>query len=819
MLICPQDIKTIAEHCHGEIEGKKETLAIIANILLDSRVQHFLPETLFIALKTQKNNGHHYIESLYTSGLRFFLVNTDFNTDPFPEATFIKVENTLNALQLWASNHRAQYNIPIVAVTGSNGKTIVKELFAQLTEKKVLLCKSPKSFNSQIGVPLSVLQLNASHTLGIFEAGISQPKEMEKLEAILKPTHGVFTNVLTAHLENFENQQALAQEKAILFNHCKTVICSHNTAKMLGYPPNYVPLVNQEKLPSTVGRFYGISRENNGTGFHIEHNSGAYNVQLPFTDSVYQENALTAIALCIELNLTSSLAQVSQLKKIAMRLELIKGQGSNLILNDAYSNDISSIKVALDYQDSQKLPYKNSVIISDIPEPGKNPEATYQNLVELLNSKKLYRIITVGVQLEKYSHAFKAEEYQHFPTSEKLMQWLQKEPLQREFILIKGGRSFRFEQVVKVLQAQGHETVLEINLSAMEHNLNCFKSIITPKTGIIAMVKAFGYGSGAAEVADMLSYNQIDYLAVAYVDEGISLRKAGITTPIMVMHPHVNDTKSLLKYTLEPVVYSETLFEALTEELTENVVLTIHLKLETGLNRLGFTGMELDRLLPLLTQKSNVKVKSCFSHLAASGNPNEDAYSKKQAETLLELHQKLEENLNYSVKKHIVNSDGILRFPAYHFDYVRLGIGLHGLSSNAEMQSKLEIVATLKSKITQIKTLQKGETCGYDRKYVAPENNTKIAIIPIGYADGIPRLLGNGNYTFLINGKLAHTVGNICMDMCMVNVTEITCKSGDECIIFGENKNIKELAKAAQTIPYEILTNISNRVKRIYFRA
>jgi alanine racemase len=816
MIICPHTIAQINAACKGLLMGEPHE-GTINFVITDSRVNHFFQESVFIAIKTQKNDGHNYIDTLYKKGLKVFLVNQGFNTTKFPDATFIIVDDTLKALQRWAKLHRSKFNLPVIAITGSNGKTIVKELLAQLLIKDYNIVRSPKSYNSQLGVPLSLLQIEEKHQLAIIETGISKPGEMSVLQPLVKPTIGIFTNALTAHLSNFKNHEELIKEKAILFKEADKVLAPNAVAEILDYPKNYWVWSENEAISPKAKNIFSVKGLNKANeGISIFSPKQEYLIQPPYRDLVYRENATVAAMLCIMLKKEKALENIPTLKKVNMRLELIKGIGSNLIINDAYSNDLSSFKVALDYQDSQNIPLKHSLLFSDLPEPGNNPQETYSQLIELINHKKLFRVIGVGENLSNYKEKIKAENTHFFKSQLELGVWLNQGSINQELLLVKGGRNFQFEKAINQLQAQGHETVLEINLTAMEHNLNVFKSTLNEKTGLIAMVKAFGYGTGAAEVADMLAFNRVDYLAVAYTDEAVALRKAGNSLPIMIMSPHASELETILKYNLQPVIFNLRLLDSFIERLSQQQTLSIHLKIETGLNRLGFQYNELDSVVQKI-KSSSLNVATCFSHLAASGDENHDRFTRKQNTTFLKAFDKISAAFSYTIKKHILNSDGITRFPEFQYDFVRLGIGLHGVSSHKEIQQRLETTATFKTKIIQIKHLQKGDSCGYGRAFIASQDTT-IAVIPVGYADGLSRILSNGKGYVFVNGAKANIIGNICMDLTMIDVTNIAVNQGDEVEIFGKNISLKALANLSNTIPYEVLTNISARVKRIYIR-
>ena len=802
---------------------------IITKIITDSRKVVSFENTLFFALVSKRNDGHKYISDLYQKGYRNFVISSypdDFND--YPEAGFIFVKDTLKALQALAAFKRKQSKFPVIGITGSNGKTIVKEWLSQLLSDDYNLVKNPKSYNSQIGVPLSVWQINKEHNFGIFEAGISEPDEMSNLQAIIQPTIGIFTNIGHAHDENFINQTQKISEKLKLFTKVDTLI----------YCADYLEIkerILKSEVFKTIKVFtwsskskadlsiISIDKNNRKTCISAIYNEDNINIDISFTDDASIENAIHCWACLLLLGYNQQVIsnRMKLLHPIAMRLELKEGINNCAVINDSYSSDFNSLTIAIDFLNQQKQHKKKTIILSDILQSGRDENDLYSEIADLLTKKGIDRIIGIGKAISKQSDKFSIEKIFYETTDEFLKNFVFS-TFNKESILLKGARIFEFEKISLLLQQKAHETVLEINLNALIHNLNFYRSKIKPETRLMAMVKAFSYGSGSYEIASLLQFHHVDYLTVAYADEGVELRKAGISLPVMVMNPDEQSFDSILKNNLEPEIYSMRVYKLLEEAINQYVVdenqqIKIHIKLDTGMHRLGFEMNELPDLLHKIKNNPNIKVESCFSHLAGAENEVFDDFTKKQIHLFNEMSSVICNKLEYPVLKHILNSAGILRFPEAQFDMVRLGIGLYGIASIGEEQKDLENVGTLRTIISQIKKIPVNESVGYSRKWIANKDSV-IAIIPIGYADGLNRKLGNGVGKVLINNKFAPIIGNVCMDMCMIDITEIEAKENDEVIIFNDKYTVSEIAKLLDTIPYEILTGISRRVKRVYYQ-
>ncbi len=798
----------------------------IADILIDSRRLINPEHCIFIALVTKKNDGHKYIKEVFDKGIRNFIISEP--AAALEDTNCILVENTLTALQKIAAAHRTAFDIPVFGITGSNGKTIIKEWLFQLLSPDYTITRSPKSYNSQVGVPLSVWQLKPETEMGIFEAGISEPDEMGKLQPIIQPTIGIFTNIGQAHSENFIHVQQKVGEKLKLFTKVETLI----------YTPDYHDIqetIIKSGILDNINTFtWSRKQEANltitGTSMAGEHQiqiSGIYNKQkiaitIPFTDEASVENAIHCWAAMLYFGYKNDVIarRMLGLQPIAMRLELKEGINHCSIINDSYNSDINSLKIALDFLNQQKQHAKKTVILSDILQTGLNENDLYSEIAGLLEQKGVTKIIGIGNTISKQSSKFSMDKLFFASTQEFISKFAFAE-FQNETILLKGARVFEFEQISQALQQKAHETVLEINLNALINNLNYYRKKIDPQTKIMAMVKAFSYGSGSFEIANILEFHHIDYLAVAYADEGVELRKAGIKTPIMVMNPDEQSFDAIIKHGLEPEIYNFRSLNLLEEATKSNIIpdnkpVKVHIKLDTGMHRLGFTEDETDALIEKLLQMKLIYVQSVFSHLAASEDPKEDEFSNLQISRFVTMAEKIRAGTDHPILMHILNSAGISRFPHAHFDMVRLGISLYGISNAGQDKGNLESVSTLRSTISQIKTVKPGETIGYNRQWKA-ENEMRIATIPVGYADGLNRKLSNGVGRVFIKGEPAIIVGNICMDMCMVDITNIDAAEGDDVIIFGKEHPITELAVTLETIPYEVLTNISRRVKRVYY--
>ena len=802
----------------------------INDILVDSRRVFKVENTLFFALTSKRNDGHKYIAELYQRGLRNFVISDPgFDFQPFPDAHFIFVRKTLDALQALAAAWRRKFDIPVIGITGSNGKTIIKEWLYQLISPDQRVIRSPKSYNSQIGVPLSVWQLEKDYQLAIFEAGISEPEEMAKLQQIIRPTIGIFTNIGEAHSENFINRLQKAGEKLKLFSRVETLIyCSDHAeiqeiiikSEILGSigsftwsrkQPADLFITEVKKNGKKTTRIAGIFKENK-----IE-------ISIPFTDDASVENAIHCWATMLYLGYNQEVIsrRMPLLTPIAMRLELIEGINNCTIINDSYNSDINSLAIALDFLHQQTQQKEKTIILSDILQSGKSDVYLYGKIAELLLQKEVRRLIGIGPAISRQAEHFNLEKV-FYPSTEAFLKTFSFTRFQNEAILLKGARVFEFEQISQALQQKAHETVLEINLNALIHNLNYYRAKVKPGTKIMAMVKASSYGNGSFEIANALQFHQVDYLAVAYADEGVELRKAGITLPIMVMNPDEASFDSIITQNLEPEIYNFRVLHLLEEAIKRNIIpknkpVKIHLKIDTGMHRLGFEAHEADVLIENIMQNSRLYVQSIFTHLAASEDSSENDFTESQISLFKEVSSKMTEKLGYPVLRHVLNTAGVSTFPHAQFEMVRLGIGMYGISPLPQEQPDLENVSTLRSSVSQIKNIKKGETIGYNRAGIAGSDIT-VATIPIGYADGLSRVLSNGKGHLLVAGKMVTIVGNVCMDMCMADVTGLNVKEGDEVIVFGNDRSINDLAREMETIPYEILTGISKRVKRMYFQ-
>jgi Alr-MurF fusion protein len=794
-------------------------------LLTDSRSLSFPEESVFFALKTARNDGHRYIPDLYKRGLRNFVISSkSFEIDSYPEANIVWVSDTLKALQHLAGVHRQQFDCPVVAITGSNGKTIVKEWLWQLLREDLYITRSPRSYNSQIGVPLSVWQMDEKTEMAIFEAGMSLKGEMEKLREVIQPTMGILTNIASAHQENFYSMEEKAAEKIKLFTQCSQVI----------YCKDQVLSEQALKAQVSADRLFGWScideqaplfiRKKTESGLrtliYYTFKEQERSFLLPFSDEASIENAVNCLAVMLLRGLSAPVIAVrmGSLEPVGMRLEVKEGKNNCVIINDSYNADVNALELALDFQyrRSAGASMKRTLILSDILQSGQSPDILYQKVAEMLKNKRVDRFIGVGYELSAHAHLFPMQT-NFFLQTDRLLRSGLLDQLRNESILIKGSRAFGFEEVSERLSLKVHETVLEVNLDALVHNVNYFRSCLNPRTLMVCMVKAAGYGSGALEIARTLQTHAVDVLAVAVADEGVELRHGGIHIPILVMNPEFGSFSTIFEYKLEPEIYSFKLLDAFIREAEREGVRNypIHLKLDTGMHRLGFEEKDLGELLRRLKGQDSLRVRSVFSHLAGSDETKFDDFTRQQLQLFEALSNRLLAAFPHRILRHILNSAGIDRFADYQYDMVRLGIGMYGISPVAE--DKLLNVSSLKTMILQIRTLESDQTVGYGRKGVL-HRPSRIATLPIGYADGLDRHLGNGTGEVLIHGKRAPIIGNICMDACMVDITDIEAEEGDEVLLFGDGLTLSEVAEKLGTIPYEILTSISNRVKRVYYQ-
>jgi alanine racemase len=833
-------IEKIAEITSADFLRKEKSDTVIEHLLLDSRKLLFPASSLFFALGGPRRNGHTFIKELYNKGVRNFVIADSKGVEEitsYPGSNFLLVEDVLSALHSLAAFHRQQFNIPVIGITGSNGKTIVKEWLYQLLHTDYQIVRSPKSYNSQIGVPLSVWQMNQTHTLAIFEVGISLPNEMEKLQHIIEPTIGIFTNIGDAHAEGFSNQQQKIDEKLKLFLTSDVLIYgsdavdlnvasnqfTKNTAtegktQLFSWSTHQQGLLEVFEIKKTKNQTiisaYDHRKENAETIKQI-------NITIPFTDDASIQNALTCWSVLLYLNIPTTVIEkrMLQLSPVEMRLELKQGINNCSVINDSYSADINSLTIALDFLVQQQQHPTRTLILSDILESGKTNAELYGAVAAILEQKNIQRFIGIGPEISKQQHLFKNIPQSFFFSSiAACLQQFYSIHFHNETILLKGARIFEFEQLSHLLEEKLHQTVLEINLNAVTHNLKAYQQLLKPGVKMMAMVKAFSYGSGGFEIANLLQFNQADYLAVAYADEGVELRRAGINLPILVLNPEESTFDILVNYHLEPELYSFTILNGFQNYLEKLAITSypVHIKLDTGMHRLGFEAKDLIELGDLLKATNRFKIQTVFSHLAASDSQEHDAFTKLQADEFLKGCTILQEALGYSFIRHIANTSSIHRHPNLQFDMVRLGIGLYGVDSNRDMQSKLKNVSTLKTTISQIKKVAAGESIGYSRMGKVKEEKL-IATVRIGYADGFPRVLSNGLGSMWVKGNLVPVIGNVCMDMTMLDITGTNIKEGDEVIVFGENLPVSDLATKAQTIAYEILTGVSQRVKRVYF--
>ncbi len=801
----------------------------IDDLLTDSRKLIDSKVNLFVALVSTRNDGHRYIQELANKGVANFLVSQLPDDYEHLSANFILVPDTLAALQTLSAAHRRKFNIPVVGITGSNGKTIIKEWIYQCLHSDFHICRSPKSYNSQIGVPLSVFQLQPGDDFGIFEAGISEHGEMTKLEKVIQPTIGIFTNIGDAHHERFVDMRQKVNEKLNLFVKVSTLIfCrDHQNIAERIYNLDFFKEKNllDWSRKNKEASFYvqEVTTERSHTSLVAIWKKQPLKLQIQFTDEAAIENAIHLWLLLLYLDFSQEDIQerMSKLTPIAMRMELREGINNCSIINDSYNSDLNALVIALDFLLQQQQHSKKTVILSDIMQSGKTQEDLYSQVAQIINQKKISRIIGIGIGLKLHQALFQSDSV-FFDTTEEFLQYFPFSTFSNETILLKGARNYEFERINKALGKKIHQTRLEVNLNAMLDNFNFFRSLLRPQTKTMIMVKAFSYGSGSFEVANLLQFHHADYLAVAYADEGIDLRKAGIRLPIMVMNPEMEALESIFFYQLEPEIYSFKILSELDtllqgESLPISNPIGIHLKLDTGMHRLGFDESEVDALIAQLKVMPNITIRSVFSHLASSEDPQSDQVTNSQIHLFDKISQKIQAAFDYSIMRHIANSAAISRFPEAQFDMVRIGIGLYGVGSDSNIQNNLKVVSTLKTIISQIKTLKKGDKVGYNGAFEAPES-MRIATIPIGYADGFDRRFGLNRGKVLINGQILPIIGKVCMDMCMVDLQQVSANEGDEVCLFGDKLSITELANLIGTIPYELFTSISPRVKRIYLQ-
>lgn len=823
-------LERIASIVNGRLFQHQNEELVINHLLTDSRQLGEPDGTLFFALKTRRNDGHKYIPQLISKGVKAFVVSqipTDSINASLEGVSFIVVDQPLKALQRLAAFHRKQFNIPVVGITGSNGKTVVKEWLYQLLAEDYSIVRSPKSYNSQIGVALSVWQLNPEHMLAIFEAGISEPGEMQNLQEIIHPTIGIFTNIGPPHRENFIDDDQKVDEKLKLFTKVDTLIyCAdhfevQNAIIRSGLQQN-LRTFSWSRHHRADLYIIDIERKTRQTRISAEYQNKVMEAVIPFTDEASIENSLHCWSMMLLLGYPEETIarRLMHLSPVAMRLELKDGINNCTLIDDSYNSDVQSLSIALDFLNQQNQERKKTVILSDIFQSGMSEPELYGTIARMLESKGIKQLIGIGPAISRQYYHF-AMQKDFFPSTSEFLSTYPINQLQNRAILLKGARYFGFEKISAVLQQKLHETILEINLNHLIQNLNYYRSQLHPSTKVMIMVKAFGYGSGGYEIAGTLQFHQADYLAVAYADEGIELRKAGITMPIMVMSPEELSLDALLQYNLEPEIYSFRVLSLLEEainRLEESTrVVRIHLKFDTGMHRLGFNPEDTPALGRRLAQHPNIRLASVFSHLAASDHPAHDDFTRQQLAVFERIDAQLSALLPYKYDRHILNTAGISRFPEAHYEMVRLGIGVYGIPVNKEKPEPLRNVVSMRSVISQIRRVPPGDSIGYNRSSFTSRPSL-IGVVPIGYADGLPRALSNGRGKLWVKGRPAPIIGDVCMDMCMIDLTGHQVAEGDEVIVFDTDYPVSLLATDAGTIPYEILTRISRRVKRVYYQ-
>ncbi|MEM7102462.1 MAG: bifunctional UDP-N-acetylmuramoyl-tripeptide:D-alanyl-D-alanine ligase/alanine racemase [Bacteroidota bacterium] len=823
------NIQSIVKILNASFLNSKIHESEIRHLQYDSRLIFNPGKSMFIAIVGERRDGHDFIEDVYEKGVRNFLVSKEVNAGFLAEANFVKVDDTLEALHKLVAYHRTQFDIPIIGITGSNGKTIVKEWLYHLLKDDFNIVRSPKSYNSQLGVPLSVWEIAEDHNLGIFEAGISKVGEMQNLADIVQPTIGIFTNIGSAHDNGFRDTEEKVEEKMQLFPGVeKLIYCRDYPAISAAVEQKGFSTFTWSKQGEADLRLKESGVFKVGKAFHTKlvcvFNGTEFSFTIPFSDDASIENAMHCCAYLLQRGYQSEVIaeRMEILQPVALRLEMKAAFNNCTLINDSYSADLDSLRIALDFFDRHHSKNSKVVILSDILQSGVRPGLLYLEVREMLENKGVDQLIAIGEQIRIIGDYLPNHiKFHYFPTTEAFLSQLSLFRFRDASILLKGARIFHFEDIASRLEMKAHKTVLEVDLNALSHNFQIYQRYIIPWTKIMVMVKASAYGSGGHEVARLLEFMKADYLAVAYADEGVDLRKAGIKLPIMVLNPEEASLETMIRHDLEPEIYSFDLLQAFADQLEKQMVndpYPIHIKLETGMHRLGFEPNEIKALAEMLNGLSLIKVASVFSHLAASDIADHDAFTQQQIDLFGDLSAKLSSTLGYTPIKHILNSGGIVRFPNQQMDMVRLGIGLYGIDSSGTIQDDLLPVTTLKATLSQIKTVEKGESIGYNRAGRATDT-LRIGTISIGYGDGFPRRLSNGIGRVLVRGQKVPVVGNVCMDMTMIDLSGVPdAREGDEVVIFGKDLPIQELADALGTIPYEVLTGISGRVKRVFFQ-
>ena len=803
------------------VEGKLSLLGQnidLNNVVFDTRKISFAQSSVFFAFTTENNDGHNYIDQAYQKGIRNFVVTYIPELKKHKDANYVIVKNTLSALQRLAKHHRNQFDIPVIGITGSNGKTILKEWLQKTLSAKFKVIQSPNSYNSQLGVALSLLKLNATHEIAIIEAGISQANEMRNLEAMIRPTVGILTNIGDAHSIGFENQKTKINEKLLLFSNTNQLIYNTDSTNISNVVMANQPLQTLSWGHESTSEIQIISEKyiDQKTQVELEFKSRKYKVVIPFTNKQFIDLSMHLIVCLLHFKFDQNQINfaLNSLDVLPNRLEIKKGENSCILINDSYSADMSSMQLALEYQEQHNKQLTRIVIFSDFDQQT-SKETTYKELAILFQQKKIDKLLAVGID-EQLHIFFEKLNIVFFEKTDDITDFLNKNPIENKSVLIKGARKFKLENIFENLSYVVHQTILETNFSALENNLNLYKSHLDNKTKIMAVIKADAYGSGSISISEYLEQKGVDYLAVALIDEAIKIRKSGCNLPLMVFNIHNDSFRKLWDYNLEPEIYSLSLLKSLSSFAEEqNITLNIHLKLDTGMRRLGIEENEIVELLKILAF-SNLHITSIFSHLSASENDQYDDFTNGQVSRFKTMYKQIVEVLGYRPKRHILNTGGVIRFPQYQFEMIRLGLGLYGIDETQEVKNELEKVHNLKAKILQIKHLKKGETTGYSRSGKALDDTT-IATISIGYADGLMRSSGNGKHSVYLNGQFCPTIGNICMDVMMIDISHVPhVKIYDEVEIFGKNVPLEDLAKACGTISYEIISRIAPRVKRIY---
>jgi len=815
-------LNTVSEITKGKLIGNKNTL--VSEIIIDSRSLASSSEQLFFALKGNSRNGHQFIPDLHKRGVKNFVISEMQNAfKDLKNANFILVPDTLIALQELGHYFRKQFKKPLTAIIGSNGKTVVKEWLFQLLKEDYKIVRSPKSYNSQTGVPLSLLLLNNDFDFAFIEAGISQKGEMQKLEKIIKPDNCIFVSFGEAHQENFQSKTEKAKEKLQMVKDAESIIFSLDYSeineliqKNKNYNSKQIFIWSSDNKTADL-QMKKLTKHRQYSEITAVYKNNEITYKIPFIDDASVKNSLVCLSFLLSQNLFNHtiLKRFENLEPVEMRIEQKQGINNCLLINDSYNSDLISLKIALDTLEYQSVHKNKTLILSDIFQSGVKEDILYKQVADYVKAAEISKFIGIGKAVSEHKDYFSIIQQSFFyPTTGQFLSAFSKHSFRNENILLKGSRAFKFEDISDVLQLKKHRTVLEINTEGLVHNLNYYKSLLKSNTKITVMVKALSYGSGTFEIAKLLQHHKVDFLGTAFTDEGVKLRNAGITTDIMVMNPDEDGFSDIIDNHLEPEIYGFGILDAFAEKVEKysSGKMPIHIKIDTGMKRLGFCDFEIDELIQKLKHYPQIYVKSVFSHLAAADEAEKDDFTNRQIEKFKDISNKIIRELNYPIDRHILNSAGIERFPEAAFEMVRLGIGLYGFGST---DNKLMNVSTLKTRILQIKKVKQGETIGYGRKRTA-EKEMKIAVLPVGYADGFSRQLSNGVGEVLIDGQKCPIVGNVCMDMCMADITSVSAEENDEVIIFGDDYPASKIAEKLNTIPYEIITGISERVKRVY---